>query len=149
MSVPTIHKWSNTMADIIEEIGDLIGEEDKGAVRTASRVVNVDDLDSLNSGQTSVTVKDLVSVDEVVTVEANTEEDGDYKPVLEPTADGDLVSLQGSVDKDNVVTVTFKQLDISDDGTTDPSIPGNVDTSLENAGDTGSVYNVKVIARGY
>lgn len=136
------------MSDIIEEIGDLIDEEDKGDIRTATRVIDMSDSgdavdgDGLVSATHEVTVKDLVSVDEVVGVQVSTDSGDTYNQLVSITTGttGTVIGANGSVDTDNKVTVSFKSTSGSDTAGVVASSDGD---------DLGSITHLRVVARGY
>lgn len=167
------------------EFGSLFDRFERGEVREAERVVELDndDDDTLDSSSQELTIDTLVAVNEVVSVElgiAREDEDGDlYDPTffnafqLNDTdndevvfASGDVVDGDGESEDDNVVEVTFYELNAdeiveADDSTNttvhsdsqelnDESYDDDADGSDgEPAIDGDNITHVKVTARGY
>jgi len=129
------------MADIIEEIGDLIGEEDKGDIRTATRTVSVSDHDTTST--VGVTIDDLVSVEQVVAILVDTG-DGDYQPLYAAAGSEQIVGAQKDDVSENKVIIKYYGLDDTPgDGVVDlTSYGSNLAGSVE-------VSNIKIVARGY
>jgi len=152
------------MADIIEEIGDLIPDsDDQKGVRTTEQVVEDpqasdgtsndntpesgdQDVEDPQAGHIYVTVDKLVTVEEVVAVLVEDSSDDTYRPFNTGANDGDLLAATSSLETD-------------DAGGTETSIGDNVVIVEPYTADTNGApdevvsendltQSIKVIARG-
>jgi len=108
------------MADIIEEIGDLVGDsEDKGEIRTVSQVYGEEgDIDTGEgsfttdaNGHIVVTVSDLISVEEdtAVLVDAQTDGDGGEDANYQPIDSGDdPIGAQSTLDAEGLTDISLE-----------------------------------------
>lgn len=146
MSVPTIPKWSNTMADIIEKIEDIVDEEDKGDVRTATQSVEISDTSAVNT----VTIEDLVSVEEVVSVLVST--DGESYDSLYNAGDAASEIVGAQLVSSDPISDNKVDLDYigTDDGTDAANFLVNLSSGVsQDVSGSATVTHVKVVARGY
>lgn len=135
------------MADIIEEIGDLIPDgDDKGEVRTVSKEftsadnVSEDSLQTDSNGDLIVTITDLISVEDVVGVLIGGGDEG-YLTFDDSAADADPAAANGFASTD----------DLDDIGSLEDNQAGLefYDGSGSDLGSSESLPNIKVVARGY
>ena len=123
----------------IDAIDDLFDKFEKGEVRLAEQEV-VDPDFSEGDGTVDVTIDNLVSVEEVVTVLIdvnNNADDPDYQTIAETSVGPiNVVGADASVEENNTVEVTAYD---NSSGT---------DSDLSTASN-GTGPNIKVIARGY
>ena len=147
MLPPTIRKWSNTMADIIEEIGDLIPDsDDKGDVRTVTQEYTAaeESFESDTNGEVTVTISGAISVEDIVAVlvanpNAGSDGEPDYIQVDTDLTTNSIATAEGATStdttdpsEDNQAVVTFYDGSAALTEATEVSVP-----------------SFKVIARGY
>jgi len=139
------------MADIIEEIGDLIPDsDDKGDVRTvtqeytAAEDVEAESFESDTNGEVTVTISGAISVEDIVAVlvanpNAGSDGEPDYIQVDTDLTTNSIATAEGATStdttdpsEDNQAVVTFYDGSAALTEATEVSVP-----------------SFKVIARGY
>jgi len=115
------------------EVEDLFERFDKGDIRTVEREIAAGDTDA--NGNVVVTIKDLISVEGVVSVLYFNDTAGEYQPIAADAADGETFAATVQDITDNDVTIQFYTADSA--------------AVFAETGSATAHNQVKIVARGY